>query len=467
MLPMIQGRTGFRHKVASGKRRGLLLLGLAIALSVSVRADVEPAALDRDFQQLSAEVHRKIASEQGDCASGLTALLAAAESEPSTLQTGCLLLYLQRPDAAESITDPARLAQVLLSQQLHLPLQELAQRESVQRRQQLVTQLQFALARHGFETGDADGSSMQSLRNSYALRDDQRQYLRLAQGLKHQQTGEHRAAIKVYENFEPGQAYYAQGRTNLAIAYLKQGWWTDAHQEIEQLLNDYKEDPQSLPDDEFANRLRMLLGLSQLQQGFYRYARNSFRSIHQDSRYVAHAWRGLGLSALYQEDYPRSLNAFLHLKEHNHPALPEGPFLVGFTYDQMHSLSLAQASYTEAVIDYQTRITGIEQSLAQLDTGDWRPEKAPSRQDDPMALSSNRDNTARYQWRQYQSLKALGAALPEQGFQSERDAINELLGQYQTLLAQAYRAQLERRKAHLESYLSQSQFGLATVYDRQ
>lgn len=469
MLAMFQGRSDPQRNLTSGKRGRRALLGLAMALSASALADIEPAQLESDFQQLSSEVHRKLARDLDSCPSGLNELLASSDSLQPRLQTGCLLLHLQQSDAADSINDPAQLAQLLLSRHLHQPLKDLAERESVQRQQRLVTQLQFSLARHRFETGDAQEADalMQALSNRYALTEDQRQYLHLTRGLKHQQVGEHRAAIKLYEDFEPGHAYHAQARTNLAIAYLKQGWWTDAHQEIESLLSGYEKDPQSLPDDEFANRLRVLLGLSQLQQGFYRYASDSFRSIQKNSRYVAHAWRGLGLTALYQEDYPRALNAFLHLKEHNHPALPEGPFLVGFTYDQMHSLALAQASYTEAVIDYQTRIADIDQRLAQLDTASWRPEQPPSEQREPMALTFSQNNAENNQWQQYRELQALQAALPDQGFERERDAIRQLRHEYRRLMADNYRAQLEQRKAHLQSYLSQSQFGLATVYDRQ
>lgn len=224
----------------------------------------------------------------------------------------------------------------------------------------------------------------------YALSERQRLYLRLVQGLNWQHQGQHRRAIEVYESFQRGESYYAEARTNLAIAYLKQDWWSDAHRELTQLLS---EDI----DAESKNRLRMMLGLSQLQQGFYRDARETFGTLDRDSRYAAFAWRGIGLSALHLQDYTGALNAFHQLKALNHPALPDGPFLVAFTYDQMNRLTLAQASYQEALLHYQATLQTIDRQL----------EDSPS-------------NPA-----------------------------------------------LKERREQIHTYLSQSQYGLATIYDRQ
>lgn len=228
------------------------------------------------------------------------------------------------------------------------------------------------------------------LASHYALSEQQRLYLRLVQGLNWQRQGQHRRAIEVYESFQRGEPYYAEARANLAIGYLKQDWWSDAHRELTQLLS------QNI-SAESKNRMRMMLGLSQLQQGFYRDARETFGTLDRDSRYAAFAWRGIGLSALHLQDYTGALNAFHQLKALNHPALPDGPFLVAFTYDQMNRLTLAQASYQEALLHYQATLQSIDRQL----------------EDNPSNPT------------------------------------------------------LKKRREQIHTYLSQSQYGLATIYDRQ
>ncbi len=249
-----------------------------------------------------------------------------------------------------------------------------------------------AKIRSAVEAGDWSSveERLPSLAQHYALSEEQRLYLRLVQGLNWQRQGRHRRAIDVYKSFQPDDPHYVEARTNLAIAYLKQDWWTDAHRELTRLL-------EGNLDPEAKNRLRMMLGLSQLQQGFYRDARETFGTMDQDSRYVAFAWRGIGLSALHLRDYDGALNAFHQLKQLDHPALPGGPFLVAFTYDQMNRLTLAQASYQEALLHYQAQLQTIDRQL-----------------------EGNRSNPT-----------------------------------------------LRERREQIHTYLNQSQYGLATIYDRQ
>lgn len=240
------------------------------------------------------------------------------------------------------------------------------------------------------ENWDRVRAGLPSVAQHYALSREQRRYLHLVQGLLWQRQGEHRQAMEVYQQFGPDDPFYAEARTNLAIAYLKQDWWTDAHRELEALLA-------SSVKPEAKNRLRIMLGLSQLQQGFYRDARDTFGQLDQDSRYAPFGWRGIGLAALHLQDHAGALNAFRRLRTFDHPELPDGPFLVAFTYDRMNRLTLAQASYQEAQLHYQSRIQQLDRQL----------ETSP-------------DNQA-----------------------------------------------LARRREQLDTLLSQCQYGLATIYDRQ
>lgn len=202
-----------------------------------------------------------------------------------------------------------------------------------------------------------------SLRHHYALTKNQRQYLALAEGLFWQSSGEHRRAIPLYEAVEPSSPYYPEARTNLAIAFLKQDWWSDAHRELKQLL------ALSAPDDEMKNRWRMMLGMSQLQQGFYRDARETFGRIDQGSLHSAFAWRGIGLAALHLGDHGGALNAFHRLKTEYADEVPEGAFLVAFTYDRMERLKLAEANYQEALLHYQHQLQQTRTALRESASG--------------------------------------------------------------------------------------------------
>ena len=218
-----------------------------------------------------------------------------------------------------------------------------------------------------------------SLQHHYSMSPPQRSYLHLAEALLWQYRGEHRRAIPLYERIDPDSDVYLEARTNLAIAFLKQGWWSDAHRELEQLL------ARAEPEAELKNRWRMMLGMSQLQQGFYRDARTTFGTIDQNSRHSAHAWRGIGLTALHLGDHGGALNAFRRLKEEHAEDLPEGAFLVAFTYDRMNRLKLAEANYREALLLYQHQLQQIQKTLAKRS-----PEAADTRS---LEAQQNRLNT--------------------------------------------------------------------------
>ncbi|MGD8175048.1 tetratricopeptide repeat protein [Marinimicrobium sp. ARAG 43.8] len=210
-------------------------------------------------------------------------------------------------------------------------------------------------------------NTLPDLLRNYRTNDAQCHYLLLIQALTWQQQGKHREAIKIYQSFRPKDSHYTEARTNLAIAYLRQGWWSDAHREIQTVLG-------RPLNAEHQNRLRMMLGLSQLQQGFYRDARQTFGLIDLHSRYVGHAWRGIGLCALHTADYTGALNAFQRLKAMDLASLPDGPFMVAFTFDHMNQLTLARLNYEEALLHYQTRIQQLETQLTAMESPESRRE---------------------------------------------------------------------------------------------
>lgn len=442
-------------------KRAKAVFALAVGLlACPLLASDGPAELHRRFQELSVDTYRPMAD---NCGQQATAPGRSGALSPRAL--GCALREFET-------TDPNQLQALvpaLLERELVEVVEAKLEQPDVQSQPAARTQLQFYLGQHAFERGQWQRAQqwLEPLGGRYSLTGEQRQYLKLVEALELQRRGEHREAIKRYERFEPDSAHYAEARTNLAIAYIRQDWWTDAHREIKQLLD------RPLAG-EFKNRLRVLFGLSQLQQGFYRDARETFRAIELDSEYSAHGWRGIGLSALHQGDFSGALNAFVRLRDADRPGLPEGHFLVAFAYDQMGELTMAEASYTEAILDYQNQLNQLGRTLSRIEAEDWLPqesawkqaaENAPIEAQTIEALDQTASNNLE---QQYRALEQLRASIPDATQYNETHRrISVLLTDYRRALAEHYRHRLTQRQETLESYLSQSQYGLATIYDRQ
>lgn len=271
-----------------------------------------------------------------------------------------------------------------------------------------------------------------------------------------QQQKKHREAMSYYEKIKPDSAHYRLAQLNYATANIRQDWWTDAHLAIQSALK-----INGAKKDELDYRLYTVLGYSQIQYGFYRDARESFRNVAIKSSYTNRALLGLGMAALHQEDFIGALNAFnlLREKQENDISVAESYLLSSFALRQLGQHEAALASYQEAVTYYQQlekKQAAAHSNLAsrpinlQLNESIFiRPESRHNKQlrrlfekisitNSLLAqpLSNSRAN----------SLTAMKAAL-------EKD--------YQTIAQEL----LAKEQESIQSYLSQSRFGLATLYD--
>lgn len=266
----------------------------------------------------------------------------------------------------------------------------------------------------------------------------------------------HRQAISYYERIKPESSEYRAAQLNLAVAYIRQDWWTDAHIAINRALkkNDRK-------DNELTNRLHTVLGFSQLQHGFYRDSRESFRNVHLKSVYSNRALLGLGLAALHQQDFIGALNAFNHLKQRdaNDISVSESYLLSAFTLMQLKQSKTASASYTEAITFYEQK-SAYYQTLISALSGNKKIAPTGQQQNIKREIDGNRqlDKLAKQQ----EQLEQL-AAQPLS--RASKIAIENLNFQ----LAQEYRTQaqqlLTQKQAAIDSYLSQARFGLARLFD--
>ncbi len=266
-----------------------------------------------------------------------------------------------------------------------------------------------------------------------------------------QKQKKHREAMRFYEKVNTESPHFRIAQLNLASALLRQEWWTDAQIAINAALQSNKS-----KRDELDYRLFTLLGFSQIQFGFYRDARESFRNVAISSEYAQRALLGLGISALHQQDYIGALNAFdkLRTQPKRDISIAEAHLLSAFTLRQLEQFDAATDRYQEAINYYQMVASDLDallKSTSSVSVQFLRPE-------------NNNDKTL-----QTTALKmALLNGLTTLGMGgSAASAIPSLNTRLASISAERAGALLREEKNAIDSYLSQSQFGLASLYDKK
>ena len=180
---------------------------------------------------------------------------------------------------------------------------------------------------------------------------------RLFTGIALQKTKKHRIAVKLYSDIPKTSQYYPAARLNIATAYIRQDWWTDAHIKLNEILENKK----FKTHNEMINRLYLVLGYSLLRKEFYRDSREAFRNIELDSMYFNKALLGIVLTATSQEDYISALNAIniLTKKTSYDLSVDESHLLLPYIYEKLNQDLTASASYTKAQSYYQERIKNL------------------------------------------------------------------------------------------------------------
>lgn len=144
----------------------------------------------------------------------------------------------------------------------------------------------------------------------------------------------------------------------MAIANIRQDWWTDAHTLMRELLARDGVDPA------FADRVYTVWGYSLLRQQYFRHARDTFRNVGLNGQHTNKALLGIALSAAYQNDYVGALNAVTVLKGRAPADLPvdEAHLLMPYIYEKLAQQATATAGYAQAVAHYERRIAAIEKA---------------------------------------------------------------------------------------------------------
>lgn len=291
---------------------------------------------------------------------------------------------------------------------------------------------------------------------------DDAHYALLMKGVSLQNLKEHRQAIKVYKQIPNTSKYFAHATLNIAVAYIRQDWWTDAHIAINEILQKSR----NTVSNEMANRLFVMLGYSLMRKEYYRNARDAFRSVNLDSHYANQALLGLTLTAASQNDFIGALNAANILKEKADKDLPteESYLLIPYIYSRLDQHLTASAGFDEAINHYTRRIQELE---ALLSTNNHLEKRVSIIANNNMLRIDDYvlDFSKQYPKSFLENFTALNELEKYINSQAIRERFDRLYSDHQATLDEIIRELVNQRITYLSSYTDQSRYGLARVYD--
>ena len=287
-------------------------------------------------------------------------------------------------------------------------------------------------------------------------------YAYLLKGSALQHLKKHRLAIKSYKKIPGDSQYYAYAQLNIAIADIRQGWWTDAQTTINDLIKNGHEDN----NDELTNRLYLVLGYTLLQKEYYRDARDAFRHVGLESRYTNRALLGIGLTATNQGDFVGGLNALSILKDKKafDLSIDESYLLVPYVYEKLQQELTVTASYTEAMAYYQQRINTLE-NISNLHT-DFLSTQYNEKTASLIIENNSLDYDIRYPESFINNYRLLIDYLSVTKDLKLKLRIKALITKHDAVFQEIIGDLLKQRQEYLKSYLNQSRYGLARLYDK-
>lgn len=316
--------------------------------------------------------------------------------------------------------------------------------------------IRLAFADHYAKTGRWDQSIQQlsGVAINTMLTPDDADHAHLLYGRAMQGKRMHREAVNYYQRIQADSPHYWLAQLNTGLAYLRQGWWTDAHVAIGSALPTEG----TVPDDS-SDRLYSVLGYSQIEYGFYRRARDSFRKVRVDGPYANRALLGLGLAALHQNDIVGALNAFDHLKagDQSDISVAESYLLSAFTLSQLGRTTSASAAYAEATAFYQHYLARLEQGANQV------TQLIIDNPDQLVKMMAATPAAELELW--HERIKMLAHVRENVDNAEAREVLLSLRHDIVRVLAERTHEVLNARRQIIESYLNQANFGLATLYD--
>ena len=283
----------------------------------------------------------------------------------------------------------------------------------------------------------------------------------MARGFALQNLKRHRQAIKEYKGVYAGTAFFQSAHVNIAIAHLRQDWWTDAHIIIKQLLK-----PESNISTEFKDRLNLMLGYSFFNKEYYRESREAFRDVSLDSLYTNRAIMGLVLAAIAQQDYTSALKTLtlLNQKPGNELVIEETYLLLPNLYQKLGQFNKANLAYQQAISYYEQRIEQLDIITPLAIADNFAALSNQQQQTIQLAQTEFKLSTLYPEYFE-QNLILLNQIIKHPASKHFKPKLDALLNEYQETFEQVSRSLVKLRVNALSSYLSQSKYGLAQLYD--
>ncbi len=425
--------------------------------------------LEENFKSLSSDFYQQASShtdEKLKTISDIDQLHAEVNRlvDNQHTTTAIQLLYLNINTAKDNIEDKAifKFTELLLQRnEWHLATTLLSSIQDEGDKSLLAT-MQFSFAKYNAERHEwpqvnklLDGMITElSLENAA--------YASLLNGSALQHLKKHRLAVESYNKVPASSQYYAYAQLNIAIADIRQGWWTDAQTTINDLIKNTDKDN----SDELTNRLYLILGYALLQKKYYRDARDAFRHIGLDSRYTNRALLGIGLTATSQGDFVGGLNALSILKNKKtfDLSVDESYLLIPYVYEKLQQELTVTASYTEAMTYFQQRIKSLE------DISKRHIDISTVQYDDKTGGVIVENNSLDYGRHYPESIidnyRILKQYLALTNNTKLKFKLEALITKHDTLFQLMVVELLKQRISFLKSYLNQSRYGLARLYDK-
>lgn len=289
-------------------------------------------------------------------------------------------------------------------------------------------------------------------------------YYNLLMGYALQSLKQHRKALTYYRDIPETSPYFSHVKLNEGTAFLRQGWWTEAHIEFEKAI---KALDLAGGDPELRNRILVVLGYSQLNYDFYRDARATFRKVALNSGSMNKALMGIGLAAAYQNDFAGAANAFALLTEKT-PAdlsVDEAYLLLPTAQVEAKDGAGAATAYQKAIRHYENKIRELENRQQNLKGSNFDSSITLIRESDSKAAEfyGAQNDIPSFLLNNYQNLLAMRDASSTLGMIGQYSALH---AQYKALLEGITLQNIDARISILNSYLSQAKFGMAQLYDK-
>jgi tetratricopeptide (TPR) repeat protein len=469
----------FMNSVLRNTRRGVaaalfLALACAHALADGPKGDaIAPgalAALDGHFQTFSTRFYAKLVRFDSPAKADSFAALARAvdrqrHADRPVDAVAAVVANLTLVEKNVDNTPVIGICGLLFEANEWNTAARLYEKIKAQGDKSLVANLSLALAKHHFDRQRWKETIgvVEGLRSD--LPPEDLHHALLMHGIALQQLKKHRVALVPYGRIPPSSRYYTAARLNMAVANIRQDWWTDAHVIINDLLADDKRRRAA----EMTDRLYTVLGYSLLQQHYHRNSREAFRNVALDGKYADPALLGIALTAAYQEDYVGALNAINILKDRKTRDLPvdEAHLLLPHVYEKLGQLTTASTGYAEAIAYYEGRVRDATAAVP-TDAGAI-VEQLVAGASGTVTLSGETvdlgDKLPKFVFDNVRMLARFQPHVQRIGDAALAREYAALAAEQGAVLQTAARRLLEERAEHLTHYLSQSRYGLARMQD--